>query len=234
MIQPVAELARLLIDPVFYGGKVARGDGRLVVVIPGLFGGDLYLEPLRAWLGRIGYTPVRSTIALNAGCPKRLRDQVEAQIANWQQRKAGPLALIGHSRGGVIGWSIAVQMAERVSHLAVLGSPLGLYRQSAGTGQPLSPPTQMGRLLREAGNFARRMLDPGCNFPVCGCSLMRDTGCPLSPGTAFLSIVSRDDEVMPSPASGISAEQTVEVGGSHAALIYNPEVYRTLARFLAA
>jgi pimeloyl-ACP methyl ester carboxylesterase len=234
VIQQLAELGRLLIDPVFYGAEVARGDGRLVVVIPGLFGGDLYLEPLHAWLGRIGYTPVRSSIAMNAGCPKRLRDQVEAHIANWQQRKAGSLALIGHSRGGIIAWSIAVQMAEQVSHLAVLGSPLSLYRQSAATGEPISPPTRMGRLLRETGNLARRMLDPGCNFPACGCSLMRDTGSPLSPATAFLSIVSRDDEVLPPAASGIPAEQSVEVGGSHGALIYNPEVYRTLARFLAA
>ena len=50
MIREAAELGKLLIDPVFYGAEVARGDGRLVVVIPGLFGGDLYLEPLRVWL----------------------------------------------------------------------------------------------------------------------------------------------------------------------------------------
>jgi len=233
MIREAAELGRLLIDPVFYGAEVARGDGRLVVVIPGLFGGDLYLEPLRAWLRRIGYTPVRSTFTLNAGCPLRLRDQVQAQIVNWQPRKAGPLALIGHSRGGVIAWSIAVQMAERVSHLAVLGSPLGDYRQSAASGQVAPPSTQMARLLRQAGDFARRILDPDCNFPACDCSFVRDTGRPLSPATAFLSIVSRDDEVVPPKASEIAAEQTVEVLSRHGALVYNPQVYRALGRFLA-
>jgi pimeloyl-ACP methyl ester carboxylesterase len=234
MIREAAELGRLLFDPVSHGANEKRGNGRLVVVIPGLFGGDLYLEPLRAWLRRIGYTAVRSTLAVNAGCPLRLRDQVQAQIADWQQRKTGEFALVGHSRGGVIAWSIAAQMAERVSHLAVLGSPLAAYRESAASGHEVPRRTQMGRLLGQASNFARRILDPNCNFPACDCAFVRDTSRPLSPATAFLSIVSRDDEVVPPESVGIPAEQMIEVGGGHAALVYNPEVYRALGRFLAA
>ncbi|MBV8361992.1 MAG: hypothetical protein JO189_29280 [Deltaproteobacteria bacterium] len=233
MIREAAELGRLLIDPVFYGAEVARGDGRLVVVIPGLFGGDLYLEPLRTWLWRIGYTPVRSTLNVNAGCPLRLRDQVQKQITNWQQRKTGPLALIGHSRGGVIAWSIAVQMAERVSHLAVLGAPLGDYQQSAASGQLAPPRKPMARLLRQAGDFARRMLDPNCNFPACDCSFVRDIGRPLSPATAFLSILSRNDEVVSPKTNEITTGQIVEVSSRHAALVYDLQVYHALGRFLA-
>jgi triacylglycerol lipase len=233
MIREAAELSRLLIGPVYYGAKEEQGDGRVVMVIPGLFGGDLYLEPLRTWLRRIGYTAVRSTLTVNAGCPLRLRDQVQAQIANWQQRKTDPLALVGHSRGGVIAWSIAAQMVERVSHLAVLGSPLIVYRQSAASGQDVPRRTQMGRLLGQASNFARRMLDPNCNFPACNCAFVRDMDRSLSPTTAFLSIIGRDDEVVPPESSGIPAEQIIEVGGGHAALVYNPEVYHALGRFLA-
>jgi pimeloyl-ACP methyl ester carboxylesterase len=233
MIREAAELSKLLMDPVFYGGEVLRGDSRLVIVIPGLFGGDLYLEPLRIWLRRIGYTPVRSSLFVNAGCPMRLRDQVQRQIANWQQSKTGPLALIGHSRGGVIAWSIAVQMGERVSHLAVLGSPLSAYRHSAASAQDVPRRTQIGRSLGQASNLARRILDPKCDFPTCGCSFVLDTGRPLSHATAFLSILSRDDEVVALEENEIPAQQIVEVGGRHAALVYNPEVYRALGRFLA-
>ena len=39
------EFGRLLTDPVYYGIGVPRGDGRPVVVVPGLFANDLYLEP---------------------------------------------------------------------------------------------------------------------------------------------------------------------------------------------
>jgi triacylglycerol lipase len=234
MIREAAELGKLLIDPVFYGAEVARGDGRLVVVIPGLFGGDLYLEPLRVWLRRIGYTPIRSSLNLNAGCPMRLRDQIQRQIANWQRSKPGPLALVGHSRGGLIAWSIAAQMGERVSHLAVLGSPISAYRHSAASGQDMPRRTQMGRLLGQASNFARRILDPNCNFPACSCSFVQDVARPLSHATQFISILSRDDEIVTLEENKIPAEQNVEVGGQHAALVYNPEVYRALGRFLAA
>lgn len=232
MIREAAELGRLLIGPVF-GPKGESGDGRVVMVIPGLFGGDLYLEPLRAWLRRIGYTAIRSTLTVNAGCLLRLRDQVQTQIADWEERKPGPVALVGHSRGGVIAWSIATQMGDRVSHLAVMGSPLTVYRQSAASGQDVPRRTQMGRLLGQASNFARRMLDPDCNFPACNCAFVRDMDRSLSPTTAFLSIIGRDDEVVPPESSGIPAEQIIEVGGGHAALVYNPEVYRALGRFLA-
>jgi hypothetical protein len=89
MVKESTELGSVLIDPVYRGADTARGDGRLVVVVPGLFGGDLYLEPLRAWLHWNGYTPARSTLVVNAGCLLRLREQVQAQIVRLQQLKAG-------------------------------------------------------------------------------------------------------------------------------------------------
>ena len=77
----LAELAALHRDPVFYGRGVPRGDGRTVLVIPGLFGNDLYLRPLRSWLSRIGYRPVRSGVSINAGCPDRLRTEIERSLS---------------------------------------------------------------------------------------------------------------------------------------------------------
>jgi pimeloyl-ACP methyl ester carboxylesterase len=190
---------------------------------------------MRAWLRRIGYTPIRSTIAINAGCPLRLRDQIQAQIARQQPTKTARLALIGHSRGGVLAWSIAVQMREQVSHLAVLGSPLRAYRHIAASGGAINPPnTQMGRWLREASDFARRMIDPGCDFPGCECSFIRDMARPISPATSLLAVVSGEDEVVPPEATAAPTERVIEVGGGHAAMVYNPKVYRAIGDFLAA
>src|SRR5689334_6792584 len=88
----VFEWVGLLRDPVFYGFGVPHGDGRLVGVLPGLFANDLYLEPLRDWLGRIGYRPVRSTIAMNAGCPQRRRLEAEAELRRRMEWRGGPIA----------------------------------------------------------------------------------------------------------------------------------------------
>jgi hypothetical protein len=45
-----------------------------VLVLPGLFAGDGYLQPLRDWLGRSGYSPVRSGIDRNPGWSSELID----------------------------------------------------------------------------------------------------------------------------------------------------------------
>src|SRR5437762_5452039 len=116
------ELFALQRDPVFRGVGMPRGDGQLVLVIPGLFGSDAYLEPLRSWLRRIGYHPVRSTMLINAGCPDRLRTQVETALRRSIDRHPGRIAVIGHSRGGMLGWAIASRWQDQVSHLVLLGS----------------------------------------------------------------------------------------------------------------
>ncbi|HLW69742.1 MAG TPA: hypothetical protein VKS22_03880 [Candidatus Binataceae bacterium] len=224
----------VLFDPVFWGVDVPRGDGRLVVVLPGLFGGDLYLEPLRLWLRRLGYAPVRSTLAINVGCPRRLREQVEAEIVQRMAGTVAPIALIGHSRGGLIAWAIAASMQGRVSHLAVLGSPIGVFRDAVRSGANPAPGSQMGEILARASTFARRLLDPDCDLPACGCAFIADVQGTLNPATALLQVVSRDDRVVPQQAARTDAGETVEVGGGHAGLVYNAEVYRALGRFLAA
>jgi diacylglycerol O-acyltransferase / wax synthase len=51
------ELAQLLVEPVFRGNGLPRGDGRAVVLMPGLGGGDLTLLVLAGWLQRLVPTP---------------------------------------------------------------------------------------------------------------------------------------------------------------------------------
>src|SRR5215472_9305444 len=86
------DVGALFTDPVFYGFRVARGDGKLVVVIPGFMGNDFYLMPMLDWLRRIGYTPVRSSLSISAGCMQRSCEQVEAQIDRYLSRKKRPVA----------------------------------------------------------------------------------------------------------------------------------------------
>jgi triacylglycerol lipase len=225
-------MGALLMDPVFYGMRVSRGDGKLVVLLPGLFGSDFYLQPLRSWLGCIGYAPMRSTIEFNAGCIQRLREEVQLEIARRLDDDTRPIALIGHSRGGVLAWALAGHLQERVSHLVMLGSPVASFMVSVESGRPNIPVGQVSRMLMRASTYVRRVLDPDCNYPICGCSFLTDVMRPLSQRTKVLSIYGRDDLLVPQEAQ-ITDGQTLEVKTSHVGLVYSPEVYRTLARFLA-
>jgi triacylglycerol lipase len=225
----VGELAALQRDPAYFGVGLPRGDGRLVLVVPGLFGNDAYLRPLHTWLFRLGYRPVPSTLLVNAGCPQRLRTEVEAALRRRMTRN-GPVALVGHSRGGVLAWAIASGLGERASHLALLASPaaatVAMFR--AGNWRPpaASP-------VAQAGQRALELLDPDCKVPDCGCAYPHDLRQPLNPATKVLAVYSRDDPVVAPTACHVEGAENHEVGGTHSGMVYNRAAYPVLARFLA-
>ncbi|MGI8552399.1 MAG: lipase family alpha/beta hydrolase [Dehalococcoidia bacterium] len=126
--QPAAEFSALLRDPVYWGWGVPRGDGHAVLVLPGLLAGDRYLQPLRGWLRRIGYTSVRSGIDRNPGWSEDLVREL-GEIAQRESDRSGKqVTIIGHSMGGILGRSIAGRRPGIVRHVITLGSPLGMSR----------------------------------------------------------------------------------------------------------
>ena len=67
-IRSIAEYWQLIPSPVYRGLRVPKGDGRPVLILPGLFGNDAYLQPIFFWLKRMKYRPQRSKLLVNAGC----------------------------------------------------------------------------------------------------------------------------------------------------------------------
>lgn len=226
------DVAALFADPVFYGIRVAPGDGKLVVVIPGFMGNDFYLAPMLNWLQRVGYTAVRSSLNLSAGCLHRSCERVKSQIDRYLRHEHRPVALIGHSRGGAVAWALASQMPERVSHLVLLGAPIPGFHRLIENGKHNLDLGEMARMLLHANRLSRRMLDPNCRFPVCECAFTNHAERSLSKTTAILSIYGSDDLLIPEEAKMLDGE-VIHVRTSHVGLAYHPEVYRILARFLA-
>ena len=105
------EYIELQQDPVFQGAGLPRGDGTRVVVLPGLFANDLYLSAIRVWLSRIGYQPITSDILWNVGCPKRLLSGVTDKVTKLLQDEPSPIAILGHSRGGLLAKALASRFA---------------------------------------------------------------------------------------------------------------------------
>jgi triacylglycerol lipase len=233
--EPLAlqEFALLMADPVFYGVGVPRGDGRPALVLPGLFANDFYLQPMHSWLGRIGYRPVPSTFWVNAGCPERLTVQAQEALERRLSRTEKPAVLIGHSRGGILAKAIATRLSERVSHLVLLGSPVGAMMRIRWDNVS-SAPNGASRRLGEASNRVRSLLDPNCEAPNCDCAFFPDLRAPLHENTKVVSIYSRDDPIVPASASQIPAAENIEVGGTHSGLAFNGQVYRALAAELAS
>ena len=228
----LGELAALMRDPIYRGDSVQRGDGRLVVLIPGLFGGDFYLWPLRRWLSRVGYQPSTSGLWVNAGCADRLTSQIEKWIERQRPGNDGRVVLIGHSRGGLLARALAGKLRRRPSHLILLGSPVAHAARFTQWGTEPEFLNENSTALMRASNTARRILDPECSFPECGCAFVQAMRRELDPAITLLSIYSREDPIVPPQACIVTGGRNVEVHGTHSGLAYNPAVYRELARSL--
>ena len=129
-LRPMTEFGMLMGDPIFWGLGVPRGDGRSVLVLPGLFAGDGYLQPLRDWLGRSGYSPVKSGIDRNPGWSSELVDALGALALAEHRRTGRRVTIVGHSMGGLQGRSVAARLPQVVRHVIALGSPLALAQES--------------------------------------------------------------------------------------------------------
>lgn len=232
------EYLDLLGSPTYRGVGLPRGEGRTVIVLPGLFGNDFYLTPLRKWLRRLGYRPELSMVGVNAGCANRLLDRVSSRVLP-RLKAEREIAIIGHSRGGMLGKAVAVELGERVSHFIALGSPLGGMLRLGSEGfaalaragpdqQKVASPGVM-----RAGQSAMRLLDPDCDAPMCGCEYMRAVLSPWSVNTRLTAIYSPQDPIVHPEACRLSGARNIEVSGSHGGLVVNKAAFEHMAIALA-
>jgi triacylglycerol lipase len=222
------ELGRLLVDPLFRGNGVPRGDGRPVILMPGLGGGDQTLLVLAAWLRRIGYRPQLCGFVANVRCSDRAVDRVERQLAAVHRRWHRRVALIGHSRGGHYARALGHRRPELVSHAISIGA--GLRQMLA-----ISYPTHAAaRGIRAVLVQTRRAGSPHCLTEACDCAFARDFAGPFPADRVRLtSIYSKEDGVVRWQSALVPDAHCVEVTGSHVGLVFNRKTYRAIASTLA-
>ena len=234
--QAFAEYAELAADPVYAGRGVPRGDGHSVLVLPGLFGNDFYLQPLHLWLSRIGYRPVRSSLLANVGCSERLTVQIEKELERRRRSHPGKVSIIGHSRGGILAWAIAQRLGDDARNLILLGSPVGALAAAmrAGAFDPERVRQYANPRIVEASTRVRQAIDPDCTFPSCGCPFAQQIAQPLPTHVRITTIASETDPIVPAAAARIEGAHNFVGGGTHSGLVVNKRVYPLIARALAA
>lgn len=222
------ELARLLVDPVFRGQGLPRGDGAPVLLAPGFLAGDGSLSVLRGWLRRLGYAAEGSGIRVNVDCSDRAVDALERRLVAATDRAGRPAALVGHSRGGHFVKALAHRRPELVASAVSIGAGLD-------TPFDISRPTQ-GAVAAVRAVHARtsdRIARNGCFTATCRCAFTRDYAAPFPASVPLTSIYSRGDGVVRWRACLVDYARCVEVTGSHVGLAFNRKVYRELAETLA-
>jgi dienelactone hydrolase len=99
------------------------GDGRPVMVLPGLFTSDKRTAMLRRVLGKAGYRSHRWKQGVNMPVKADIFDRLDARLDRIDRYGPEPITLIGWSLGGLIAREYAKHAPQRVAAVVTLGSP---------------------------------------------------------------------------------------------------------------
>jgi pimeloyl-ACP methyl ester carboxylesterase len=101
-----------------------RGDGHLVVDIPGWRAPELSGAPLRAYLRRLGYDARGWGFGTNTGDPRRDVERLSERVLELVAATGSPASLVGWSLGGVIAREVARRHPDAVRRVITYGTPV--------------------------------------------------------------------------------------------------------------
>lgn len=100
-----------------------HGDGRPIMVIPGLFTSDLRTAGLRRVLRKAGYRAHGWGLGRNMPIRADLLDRLDGRVAELASRYDAQVTLIGWSLGGLVAREYAKHAPDRIGAVITLGSP---------------------------------------------------------------------------------------------------------------
>jgi pimeloyl-ACP methyl ester carboxylesterase len=212
---------------VFRDGGVPRGRGEPVIIVPGFLASYGLLHELHDWLTRTGYRVFDPGFDRNASCPDILLERLEQRVVDVAVAH-GPVSLIGHSLGGSLARAAATRRPSRVEQVITLGSPLHVVRAHPAL---LDIAKLLSVLIPERhGTSAGHHHDATCSREFAE-ALAR----PFPARVAHTAMYSKRDGVVDwHTARDDDPATDVEVHSTHIGMILNEEVYRAIARSLAA
>ncbi len=101
-----------------------RGDGHLVVDIPGWRAPELSGAPLRSYLRRLGYDARGWGFGTNTGDPRRDVERLSARVLELVDATGAPASLVGWSLGGVIAREVARRHPDSIRRVITYGTPV--------------------------------------------------------------------------------------------------------------
>ena len=185
------------------------GDGRPVLVIPGMLGADIHTTRMRGFLDQCGFRAFGWGLGNNWGPTPRLLDGLQRRLHQIHAAH-GPVVLVGHSLGGLFARNLAYDHPGDVRHVITVASPLRLP-----TASNLEP---IVRLI--AGRYS----------PAMDLGRLR-TPLPV-PATV---IYTRDDGIIASDSClpHDDAADLLGLNGAHLTLCNHPEALRAIVRVAA-
>ena len=203
-------------------------SGAPVLLVPGLFAGDASLTQLARILHDHGWAAWPSGIRSNVGCSgmivQRLVDRLEAMADD----HGGRVALVGHSRGGLLARVAALRRPDLVSGVVTLGAP---HRDQLAVHPLLWANIVTLATLGSLG--VPGLMRIGCSGTGDCCrGYNRDVTASLPAGTGSVSVFSRRDGVADWRACIDPDGSNVEVNATHCGMPSDPATQRAILEAL--
>jgi pimeloyl-ACP methyl ester carboxylesterase len=199
-----------------------------VVLIPGFMAGDGSLALMARHLRGQGHRTYRSAIRANVGCARDATDALERRVEEIATRRDRPVALVGHSLGGLLARGLAARRPDLVDSVVTLGAPL------------LAPGATHSLLLLDLALLVRLqrvglgVMGTDCTSGECARLSWDEARAPLAPGTPYTSVFSRRDGIIDWRSCLDPLARTVEVRSSHLGMAFDPDVLDVVAAALAS
>lgn len=200
-----------------------------VVLVPGFISGDISLAYLARQLRRRGYRTFGSAIGANLGCTDAMVDRLIRRVERIVGDESRRVALVGHSRGGMIVKLAAQRRRDLVAGVVVLSAPVnGTLIVAAHVRK------QLELLFRLNERGVRAVLGADCVTGECADRIAAELEAPFPAGVAYTSVYSRTDAIIDWRTCLDPGAELVEVQSSHTGMSTDHAVLRIVADRLAA
>ena len=193
-----------------------KGDGHMVMAIPGFLANDLTTKAMRMYLNRCGYKTSGWKQGTNYGYSDEVGGNLVRQVSKLF-KKHGKISLVGQSLGGVYACELARMYPHMVRFVITLGSPYADIENASNV---------MWLYNRINGK------DHGKRFDY------QPQRCQIPPPVPTTSIYSKTDGIITWRSSNIDKHnsgqcESVEILGSHIGMSFNPHSLWVVANRLA-
>jgi len=194
------------------GRRVAQpAAGALpVVLVPGFISGDVSLGYLARRLRREGFRTFPSQIGANLGCTDDMVERLLRRLDAVAAAEGRPVAVIGHSRGGMIVNLAARRRPDLVAGVVTLSAPV--------TGTLSVAPhvrAQLELLFRLNRRGFRSVIAEECVNGACADDVVAAFALPFPPAVSYTSVYSKSDAIIDWRTCLDPAAELVEVDTSH-------------------
>jgi pimeloyl-ACP methyl ester carboxylesterase len=104
--------------------SMPRGDGHVVVDIPGWRAPEVSGLPVRRYLSWLGYDARGWGLGTNTGSPERDARLLTKSVVDLAEESGRPVSLVGWSLGGVIAREVARRRPDLVGRVITYGTPV--------------------------------------------------------------------------------------------------------------